>query len=411
MPLTDVKIRQAKATDKVLKLTDGNGLYLEVKPNGSKLWRYRYKIGGKENLFAVGEYPSITLQDARKARDDARELVKLGQHPSHARKATTARQIGENANTFKAVALEWIGKKKGNWSAYYLKQVEHGMDADVYPFVGRLPLRSISAPQMLEVLNRVAERGAPTVAINIKQWCSAVFRYGVSTLRADYDPVAALRGSIIRPDIESATPMHRDEMKVFLLRLNDYGGLRTTYLAIRFMLYTFVRTVEMRRGVWPEVKFDEALWVIPGGKMKKKRVHMVPLSRQALDVLRELHRITGAGSNMFPNSRRPDDVMSATTINRAMEYLGVPFSGHDFRATASTHLHEMGWDSRLVEMQLAHAEKNKTKAAYNHAQYLPERREMMQAWADWLDAVEAEAVAEASASDQPKPKKAARASA
>lgn len=411
MPLTDVKIRQAKAHDKVLKLTDGNGLYLEVKPNGSKLWRYRYKIDGKENLYAIGEYPAVTLLDARKAREEARELVKQGQHPSHVRKATTARQIGDNANTFKAVAEEWIARKKSGWSAYYLKQVERGMEVDVYPFIGRRPLRSITANDILQVLNRIVDRGAETVAINVRQWCSSAFRYGVATLRCDYDPVSALRDAIIRPPIENATPMSRDELKRFLLTLRGYGGLRTTYLAIRFMAYTFVRTVEMRRGVWAEVKFDDALWVIPGDKMKKKRIHMVPLSRQAAAILAELQKITGAGENMFPNSRRPDDVMSATTINRAMEYLGVPFSGHDFRATASTHLHEMGWDSRLVEMQLAHAERNKTKAAYNHAQYLPERREMMQAWADWLDAVEAEAVAEASAADQPKPKKAARASA
>lgn len=390
MPLTDVKIRQAKATDKVLKLTDGHGLYLEVKSNGSKLWRYRYKIDGKENLYAVGEYPAVTLQDARKSREEARELVKQGQHPSHVRKTTTARQIGENANTFKAVAEEWIERKKGGWSAYYLKQVERGMEVDVYPFIGRRPLRSITANDILQVLNRIIDRGAETVAINIRQWCSPVFRYGVATLRADYDPVSALRDAIIRPPVENAQPMSHEQLKIFLMKLRDYGGLRTTTLAIRFMAYTFVRTVEMRRGVWSEVNFDDVLWVIPGDKMKKKRVHMVPLSRQAAAILRELHKITGAGENMFPNSRRPDDVMSATTINRAMEYLGVPFSGHDFRATASTHLHEMGWDSRLVEMQLAHAERNKTKAAYNHAQYLPARREMMQAWADWMDAIEVE---------------------
>lgn len=393
MPLTDVRIRQAKATEKPLKLTDGNGLYLEVKPNGSKLWRYRYRIGGKENLFAVGEYPSVSLQDARKARDEARELVKQGQHPSHARKAATMRQIGDNANTFRSVADEWIEKKKCNWSAYYLKQVEHGMKSDLYPFIGRLPMRSISARTILEVLNRVIDRGAQTVAINLRQWCSAVFRYGVSTLRADYDPVASLRGAIIRPATQNASPMSRDDLKVFLLRLNDYGGLRTTSIAIRLLLYNFVRTVEMRRGEWVEVKLDEALWVIPAAKMKMKRAHIVPLSRQAVSVLRELLKITGGGQRMFPNSRRPDDIMSATTINRAMEYLGVAFSGHDFRATASTHLYEMGWEGRLVELQLAHAEQNKTKAAYNHAQHLAERKAMMQAWADWLDAIEAEAVA------------------
>ena len=363
-----------------------------MKPNGSKLWRYRYRIEGKENLYALSEYPTMSLQDARKAREGVRELVKQGIRPSHARRATTAKQIGDNANTFKAVAEEWIERNRANWSPYYLKQIRRGMDQDIFPFIGRLPLRQVTAKDVLDVLNRAVDRGAETVAINLRQWCSSVFRYGVATLRADFDPVAALKGAIIRPAVENAQPMSRAQLKIFLTKLQDYGGLRTTYLAIRFILYTFVRTVEMRRGVWEEVKIDESLWVIPAGKMKMNRIHMVPLSTQAADVLHELRQITGAGKHLFPNSRRPDDIMSGTTINRAMEYLGIPFTGHDFRATASTHLHEMGWDSRLVELQLAHAEKNKVKAAYNHAQYLPERREMMQAWADWLDAIEGVAV-------------------
>ncbi|MBR0568349.1 integrase arm-type DNA-binding domain-containing protein [Azoarcus sp. L1K30] len=387
MPLTDVKIRQAKAVDKPIKLTDGAGLYLEVRPNGSKLWRYRYKIAGKENLFALGDYPTVSLQDARRAREDARELVKHGLHPSHARQAEKARQVSENEQTFRAVSEEWIEKKRAGWSGYYLKQVMRGMESDVWPYIGRLPLRSISASHVLEVLNRVTGRGAETVAINLRQWCSSVFRYGVSTLRADVDPVAALKGAIIRPVVKNAQPMSRDQLKTFMTKLDQYGGLRTTALAIRLLLYTFVRTVEMRRGEWSEIHDGTHLWVIHGDKMKMGRTHIVPLSRQALEVLTELRRITGGGVNMFPNSRRPNDIMSATTINRAMEYLGVPFSGHDFRATASTHLYEMGWSSHVVEMQLAHAERNKAKAAYNHAQYLAERRDMMQAWADWLDAI------------------------
>jgi integrase len=398
MPLTDVKIRNAKASDKLQKLTDSNGLYLEVKPNGSKLWRYRYRIDGKENLFAVGEYPAIGLQEARRAREEARELVKRGIHPSHAKRAALASQIDENANTFKAVAEEWIQRTQGNWNPYYLKQIRRGMEMDIYPYLGRLPMRQITAPHVLDVLQRVTGRGAATVALNVRRWISQVFNYAAATLRADYNPVAALKGAIIRPPVQNARPMSREELRGFLATLQHYGGLRTTYLAIRLMLYTFVRTVEMRRGEWVEVDFDKALWVIPEGKMKMNRVHMVPLSRQALAVLQELQRITGAGRHLFPNSRRPDDIMSATTINRAMEYLGVEVSGHDFRATASTHLYEMGYEEKLVEMQLAHAETNKVKAAYNHAKYLDERRAMMQAWADWLDAVEAE-----SAADEAKP--------
>lgn len=398
--LSDTKIRSAKPAEKPYTLQDGSGLYLEVRPSGAKFWRYRYWLTPeKDGRYTIGEYPAVSLADARRERERVRELVKKGINPTNEKRTDKLRQSAERENTFKAIAKEWVEKKKAGWSPYYLKQVLHGLDADIYPEIGNLPMRQITAAHVLKILNKVCDRGAETVAINVRQWCSSVFRYAVATLRADYDPVAALRDSIIRPPVENAQPMQRDQLKPFILKLREYGGLRTTQLAIRFMLYTFVRTVEMRRGAWSEVKFDEDLWVIPGDKMKKKRVHMIPLSRQAAAVLRELHKITGSGENMFPNSRWPDDVMSATTINRAMEYLGVPFSGHDFRATASTHLYEMGYEEKLVEMQLAHAEKKKSKAAYNHAQYLPERRAMMQVWADWIDAIEAEALAEDSPVD------------
>ncbi len=387
MPLTDVKIRQAKPGEKPIKLADGNGLYLEVRPNGSKLWRYRYKIAGKENTFAVGDYPTVSLQDARRAREDARALVKLGQHPSHVRQSTKDTQHGDNANTFKVVAEEWIASSKARWTPYYLLQIRRGMDSDVYPHIGRRPIRSLTSRDMLEVLERVVSRGAPTVAINIRTWCSAVFRYAIPKLKAESDPVAALKGVIVRPVVSNAEPMMPNNLGLFLGRLDSYQGMRTTTLAVRLMLYTFVRTVELRRGEWSEISWDAEHWIIPGGKMKKRRTHIVPLSTQSMAILRELFQITGGGRFMFPNSRRPDDIMSCTTINRALENLGVPFSGHDFRATASTHLYEMGWDERFVEMQLAHVETNKVKAAYNHAKYLAERRIMMQQWADWIDAI------------------------
>lgn len=385
MALTDIKVRQAKATDKPLKITDGNGLYIEVKPNGSKLWRYRYRIAGKENVYAIGEYPAVSLADARRERDGARELVKQGRHPAHARQLSKTNQLGENANTFKAVAEEWISKKKSGWTLYYLKQVERGMKVDVYPLIGHLPIRDINARKMLQVVDAVAERGAETVAINVRQWCGAVFRYGVATLRADHDPCSAIRGSVIRPEVVHAEAMPDGHLQHLMQRLERYGGLRTTYLAIKLMLYTFVRTIEIRRGTWAQLSLDDSLWSIEAGGMKMRRKHMVPLSRQAKAVLEELKELTGGGQFMFPNSRRPKEIMSATTINRAMEYLGVPFTGHDFRATASTNLHEMGWRDEVIELQLAHVERNKTKAAYNHAKYMPERREMMQAWADWVD--------------------------
>lgn len=383
--LTDLKIRSAKVEHRAYKISDSHGLYLEVRPTGAKLWRYRYKLNGRENTFAIGEYPLVTLQDARRARDEARELVRQGMHPAHVRTAKKRAIIREHENTFQVIAEEWIERKRGGWSPYYNQQVLRSLAADVFPYIGNRPIRTITPHDMLTILDRITGRGAETVAINVRQWCSAIFCYAVSTLRAETDPVASLRAAIIRPPVRNAQAMSRDDLRVFMHKLDKYGGLRTTQLAIKLLLYTFVRTIEMRRATWDEIKEDDALWIIPADKMKMRRTHMVPLSKQALNILDDLHFITGNGEYLFPNSRRPHDMMSATTVNRAMEYLGIPISGHDFRATASTHLHELGFEGHLVEMQLAHAERNKAKAAYNHAQYLQERRQMMQFWADWLD--------------------------
>lgn len=390
MALTDVKIRQAKASDKTLKLTDSNGLYLEVKPNGSKLWRYRYRIAGKENLFAVGEYPALSLQDARKARDDARDLVKQGIHPSHARQSMLTDQLIKNANTFEAVAREWIGKMKADWTEYHHKQVTNCFEQNAFPKLGRLPIRNVTAAHLLDILQTMEKRGAVTYSLLLRQWCSAVFRYAVVTLRADADPAAALKGAIRRPKVNHSKPMPVETIGDFKARLATYGGNRTTVIALRLMLYLFIRTVELRKASWPEFDLPGNEWKIPAERMKMRRIHLVPLPWQAVALLNELHRITGAGDWLFPNFRRPDDVMSATTINRALEHMGYAsglWTGHDFRATASTQLHEMGFKPDVIERQLAHVEENKTKAAYNHAEYLAERRVMMQAWADWIDGI------------------------
>jgi len=393
MSLTDIKIRQAKATGKPLKLADANGLYLEVKPGGAKLWRYRYRIAGKENLYAIGDYPTITLSEARRARDEARELIKKGLHPAHARQNERLLKIAANNDTFKAIAEEWIEKKRRGWASSYLKEIEHGMKADIYPRIGRLPIRSVTPADVLAILDRASRRGAETVAINLRQWCSAVFRYAVATLRADNDPAAPLRGAIIRPPVNHSKPLSREEIADFLKRLDGYGGNRTTAIALRLLLLTFVRTVEMRKAEWTELNLDQSEWRIPAEKMKMRRMHIVPLARSTVDLLRELQRITGAGRWLFPNTRRLHDVMSATTVNRALENMGYApgtFTGHDFRATASTRLHEMGFRSEFIELQLAHVERNRVKAAYNHADYLPERRQMVQVWADWLDGITAD---------------------
>lgn len=386
MPLTDIKIRQAKPGAAVVKLTDGAGLYLEVRPNGSKLWRYRYRIAGRENVYAVGAYPDVSLSDARAEREAAREHVKAGRHPSHVRQTEKAQQLAENRNTFKVIAQEWIEDRLGKRSDAYRRQCERAFAADVYPRIGRLPMREITAALVLDVLRTMDRRGATTLALQVRQWISAVFRFGVATLRADADPAAALKGAIERKAVNHSKPMSKADLDQYYAAVSQYKGHRVTVIALRLLPMLFTRTVELRCARWEEFDLDAALWVIPAERMKMGRKHLVPLPTQAVELLRELRRIT-PGELCFPGLVSPDKPLSPTTLNRAFEYLNMGgWHCHDFRATASTHLYESGrWRAEVIEMQLAHAERNKTRAAYNHAQYLEERRQLMQEWAAWLE--------------------------
>ena len=391
MALTDAKVRNAKQADKPIKLTDGGGLFLEIRPTGAKLWRYRYRIAGKENLFAIGEYPALGLAEARATRAAARELVKQGIHPAHNRQAARLATYAANANTFEAVAREWMAKKNSAWTPYYTRQVQRFLEADVFPYVGGLPIRAVTAAHLLAIIRRVEERGAETVALMVRQWSSAIFRYAVSTLRADTDPAAALKGAIHRPKTKHARPLSRDEIVKFTNTLESYGGHRTTVIALRLMLLTFVRTQELRTAPWAEIDFDRAEWRIDAQRMKMREAPIVPLSKQSIALLRELHTFTGGRDLLFPNFRNPKSCMTATTLNRALERMGfngndsIGFSAHGFRATASTILNEIGFRADVIERQLAHAERNKTRASYNQAEYLEERRAMMQQWADVTD--------------------------
>lgn len=380
-----------------------------MRPTGAKLWRYRYRIAGKENVFAVGEYvhaPNgeakaqtltrrnagmLTLAEARVRREEWRALVKQGIHPAHNRQAARLANHAENANTFEAVAREWIAKKKPGWTPYYLRQVENVLKADIFPYVGSLPIRNVTAAHLLEIVRRVEGRGAASVALLVRQWASAIFRYAVATLRADADPAAALKGAIHRPKVEHHKPLSRDQVGDFVKALDSYGGYRTTVIALRLMLLTFVRTVELRAAHWTEIDLDRAEWRIPAERMKMREPHIVPLSRQAVELLRELHTHTGGRNFLSPNYRNPKTCMTPTTLNRALERMGfngkdsIGFSAHGFRATASTMLNELSFRSEVIERQLAHAERNKVRASYNQGEYMEERRAMMQQWANLID--------------------------
>ena len=394
--LTDTKVRNAKPAEKPYKLQDGQGLYLDVRPSGAKIWRYRYwKADGKDGLYTVGEYPAVSLSDARKERELARQQVKDGRNPTQVREAERMERIGEAATTFEGVAREWIEHNRESWSERYCEQAETFLAADVFPVIGAFPIKTVKAPHLLPIIKKVEGRGAPSIAVLIRQWAGQIFRYAVATNRAEDDPTGALKGALKRRQVRHNPPLSKENIPVLLAKLEKYGGYIPTKIAVKLMLLTFTRTQELRMAEWTEFDLDGAEWRVPAARMKMAKymlpgeVHIVPLSRLAVELLRELHTINGGRTYLFPNLRQPKACMTGTTINRVLERLGFggEFSGHGFRSTASTFLHELGYDEKIIDRQLAHAERNKVKAAYNHAEYLPQRREMMQAWADWIDAL------------------------
>lgn len=387
--LSDTAIRTAKARAKPYRLNDGDGLYLEVRPSGEKRWRFRYKIAGAENLFTLGAYPEVGLRDARARLPALREQVGRGVHPIHQRQQQIAAQVAANRSTFEAIAREWIEQNVGRWSATYHAQVERVLGQDVFPKVGTLPIRQVTAAQVLEILKRVEKRGAPHIAVVIKRSCSAIFRHAVATLRADGDPTAALRGALKRTRAAEKVPLTSAEIQAFRRALPHVSANRTTSIALELLLRLFCRPGELRQAEWSEFELegDAPAWRIPATRMKMRRAHVVPLSTQVVALLRELHDYTGHQRWLFPNQRRPKDCMQDTTLNRALERMGYGgrLSAHGFRATAATHLNEQGFPPDWIERQLAHQERNKVRAAYNKAEYLAERRQMMQAWSDWID--------------------------
>jgi integrase len=388
--LTDTKINNAKQRERPYKLSDGGGLYLAVHPTGAKCWRYRYRIGGKENLFALGEYPQVTLKAARVERDRARELVKQGIHPAADRRAQRLVVATQAANTFETLANEWIQKNKKKWSPYYLSQVRTILAADVFPEIGKLPIKSVGAAHLMGIMKDVEERGAPTIAILIRQWSSAIFRYAIVNLRAEVDPAASLKGLVSKPRTKHKHALTQSELPEFLSRLDESQGAPQVEIAMRLLLLTFVRTAELRKATWSEFDLERALWEIPAERMKMRTPHLVPLSKQALELLRRLKAIDGSRPLLFPNHRDPTRPMCPTTLNRRLERMGYAgyFSAHGFRATATTRLVSMGWSEPVVDRQLAHQERNKTRRSYNHAAFMDERVPMMQAWADFLDALQ-----------------------
>ena len=390
MPLTDTAIRNAKSRDKQYKLSDEKGLYLLVKKAG-KYFRLDYRFTGKRKTLAIGVYPDVTLAEARQERDEARKLIKKGVDPSQHKKETKIMLQEMTVNNFEAVAREWFEKKRPVWAERHASTIIRRLELNIFPWLGTRPVKLITAPELLTVLRKIERRGAIETAHRIKQVCGQIFRYAIATGRAERDPSADLRGALTSTKSKNMAAITDPKKIGGLLRAIDgYDGHIITKCALRLAPIVFVRPGELRHAEWAEIDLDKGEWKIPGHKMKMKRPHVVPLSKQVIDIFRMIEPVTGDERYVFPSLRSTARSMSNNTVNAALRRMGYSkeeMTGHGFRAMASTILHEQGWPSDVIERQLAHTEGNSVKAAYNHAQHLPERQKMMQAWADYLDAL------------------------
>lgn len=391
MSLSELKARNAKPKTKPYKLADGDGMFLLVSPTGGKYWRLKYRIGGKEKLLALGVYPEVSLADARKRRVKAREALAAGDDPGEAKKEAERKKAIEVANAFELVAREWMEKRRHEWAPGSLRVKIIYLEKYVLPKLGQRPINAITAPEVLEFLREIEARGTLDTTRRVMQMCGQIFRYGIATGQAERNPVPDLRGALKSPVVKHHAYLKEKELPDFLRTLDAYDGKPLTKLALRLLLLTFVRTNELRGAEWGEIDWEARLWRIPAERMKANAGHVVPLSSQASDVLRELKKLSGHRQYVFPNDHNPTTFMSENAMLYALYRMGYHSraTGHGFRSTASTILNENGFRPDVIERQLAHTEGNHVRAAYNHAQYLPERRKMMQWWADYLDEVAA----------------------
>lgn len=399
MALSTAAIKNTKPGAKPVKLFDGGGLFLLITPADARLWRFKYRVDGKEKLISFGAYPAVSLADARERRDLAKKQIAAGVDPSSARKAEKAARIESAKNSFEAVAVEWFAKMKSAWAPSYSVKVRRRFERDLFPWLGPRPIADIKAPEILRCLRRIEERGALETARRALSECGQLFRYAVVTGRADSDPTRDLRGALSTPTVRHM-PSITDPDKVgqLMRAIDGYSGMPVTQAALRLAPLTFVRPGELRKAEWPEIDLEAALWTIPAARMKTRKQnpqdHLVPLSKQAVKVLEDLQPITGRGRYVFPGARTNGKPMSENAVNAALRNMGFgkdDIVGHGFRAMARTILDEvMEFRIDIIEQQLAHAVKDPQGRAYNRTAHLGERRRMMQAWADKLDALAGE---------------------
>jgi integrase len=393
MPLTDTALRKAKPADKPVRLFDGDGLYLEVSPGGGKWWRFKYRFAGKEKRLSLGVYPEVDLKKARKSTGEARQLLTDGIDPSANRKATKAARADRAANSFEVVAREWISKQMPTWAESHGGRILARFERDIFPWIGGRPIAEVSAPELLSTVRRIENRGALETAHRALRNCGQVFRYAVATGRAQRDTSGDLRGALPPVKEEHLPAITEPKRAGELLRaMDEYQGTFTVRCALRLAPLVFVRPGELRKAQWTDIDLDAGEWRFTASKTDTP--HIVPLSVQAVAILREVHPLTGRGRYVFPSVRSSQRPMSDNAILAALRRMGISkdeMSGHGFRAMARTILDEvLGWRPDLIEHQLAHAVRDPNGRAYNRTAHLPDRRKMMQAWADYLDGLRVE---------------------
>lgn len=389
MPLTDSAIKTAKSKEKPYKLSDAQGLYLEITPNGSKLWRLKYRIAGKEKKLALGVYPTVTLAQARQRRETARGQLAEGIDPGEQKKA--AKQAHRVTGlTFETLAREWFTYNSPRWAESTARKAKLYLENDLIPGIGSRPVKAITRPELVELVRKVEARGSLNAAGKIRQWLHQIFRFGLASGAMDVNPATDL--SVLAAPVKAAA--HHPhitfaELPELLGKIDSTNIHILTRCAIRLLVLTAVRPGELRAAQWSEFDLDDDTWAIPASRMKARRQHLVPLPHQAVKILRQLQEITGKYPLLFPGQQNADRPMSENTINKALRLMGYAGrqTGHGFRHLLSTELNERKYDKDLIERQLAHGDENETRDTYNHATYLPQREIMMQEWADSIDAL------------------------
>lgn len=394
IPLTDLQISKTKPREKQYKLFDGGGLFLIVTPTGGKWWRFQYRYNGKEKLLSFGTYPEISLSEARRCREEARTQVATGINPSELRKAAKASQAESSINSFEVVAREWISKQNNTWSPANTEIVTRLLVVNVFPWIGKRPIIELKAPELLALLRRMEERGILKSALRVRAICGQVFRYAIATGRADRDIAADLRGALATPKKKHLASITDPKEVASLLRaIDSLTGTFIVKCAMRLAPLVFVRPGELRKAEWCEIDFDKAEWNVPAEKMKTKQPHLVPLSTQAIAILKEIQPLTGSTRYVFHSTRTVNKPMSDMALSAALRRMGYAqgeMTPHGFRAMARTILDEiLQVRPDFIEHQLAHAVRDPNGRAYNRTAHIEERRKMMQLWADYLDELKA----------------------